>query len=132
MKSIETRADINLLVTSFYTRVRKDDILGPIFNFIIPKDEWSNHFEKLTDFWETALFGVPKFKGNPILAHRNVDATMNHSIKQEHFGRWLNLWFETIDSLYTGERAQRAKNAARNMATGQYLAMWDARPDNKK
>jgi hemoglobin len=31
-KEIQNRADVFLLVTQFYTKVRKDEILGPIFN----------------------------------------------------------------------------------------------------
>jgi len=127
MKQIETRADVKQLVNAFYSRVRQDTLLGPVFNTMIPESHWPAHIEKLTDFWETGLFGIPKFKGNPIRAHQQADKSMGHTIEQEHFGRWLNLWFETIDSLFEGSKADRAKNAARNMATGQYLAIWDAR-----
>lgn len=127
MKTIESRNDINLLVKKFYAKVRMDDLLGPVFNTIIPDEKWPAHLEKLTDFWEGALLGVPGFRGNPIRAHQNADATMGNSIEQIHFSRWLHLWFETIDSLYTGQIAQRAKDAARVMSTGQYLAIWDAR-----
>lgn len=127
MKTIESRSDINLLVKKFYAKVRMDDLLGPVFNTIIPDEKWPAHLEKLTDFWEGALLGVPGFRGNPIRAHQNADATMGNSIEQKHFSRWLHLWFETIDSLYTGKIAQRAKDAARVMSTGQYLAIWDAR-----
>lgn len=127
MKTIESRSDINLLVKKFYAKVRMDDLLGPVFNTIIPDEKWPAHLEKLTDFWEGALLGVLGFRGNPIRAHQNADATMGNSIEQIHFSRWLHLWFETIDSLYTGQIAQRAKDAARVMSTGQYLAIWDAR-----
>ena len=127
MKRIETREDVYLLVTSFYARVRDDEVIGPVFNTVIPEEKWPAHLEKLTDFWETGLFGVPRFKGNPVRAHQEADKTMGHTIEQEHFGRWLNLWFETIDENFNGPLADRAKQAARNMATGQYLAIWDAR-----
>lgn len=128
MKEIETRSDVEALVHSFYAKVRKDPTLGSVFNTVIPEVKWPVHLRKLTDFWETGLFGTAKYKGNPVLAHQHADAKMNFTIEQEHFGRWLNLWFETIDSLYTGAKAERAKQAARKMATGQYLAIWNARP----
>lgn len=127
MKEIESRIDINLLVLKFYAEVRKDDLLGPIFNTVIPEDHWPSHLEKLTDFWEGALLGVSRFRGNPIRAHQKADAIMGNSIDQIHFSRWLHLWFQTIDSLYIGSVAQRAKDAARIMSTGQFLAIWDAR-----
>ncbi|MBK9271939.1 MAG: group III truncated hemoglobin [Saprospiraceae bacterium] len=131
MRQIDNRSDINILVNSFYSKVRVDELLGPIFNAHISDDKWPEHLDKLTDFWETNLFGVAKFKGNPTQKHINVDKNLNYSIEQKHFGRWLQIWFETIDELYEGEYADKAKNSARKMSTGQYLAIWQQRPENK-
>lgn len=131
MRQIDNRSDINILVNSFYSKVRVDELLGPIFNAHISDDKWPEHLDKLIDFWETNLFGVAKFKGNPTQKHINVDKNLNYSIEQKHFGRWLQIWFETIDELYEGEYADKAKNSARKMSTGQYLAIWQQRPENK-
>ncbi|QTV05033.1 group III truncated hemoglobin [Faecalibacter bovis] len=130
MRQIDNRSDINILVNSFYSKVKVDELLGPIFNAHISDDKWPEHLDKLTDFWETNLFGVAKFKGNPTQKHINVDKNLNYSIEQKHFGRWLQIWFETIDELYEGEYADKAKNSARKMSTGQYLAIWQQRPEN--
>lgn len=130
MSKIKDREDVNKLVVRFYEVVRKDSVLGPIFNAMIPEERWPAHLEKLTDFWETNLFGVRRFKGNPVEAHQRTDRMMNYGITQEHFGRWLQLWFQTIDSLYSCERARRAKDSARRMATGQFMVMWHARPES--
>lgn len=132
MKTIESRKDVHQLVTAFYAKIRQDELLGPIFNKHIATEQWPEHLDKLTDFWETNLFGIPKFKGNPTAKHRDVDAGLNHSIEQTHFGKWLQLWFETINELFEGELAERAKNAARMMSTGQFMAIWNNRPDHKK
>lgn len=131
MKEIKSRKDIRKLMDIFYLKIRKDEILGPIFNRIIPENNWEAHLEKLTDFWETNLFGVQKFKGNPTGAHKNVDKIFNHKISQKHFAQWLHLWFETIDELFIGELALRAKNGARKMSTGQFIAIWSYRPENR-
>lgn len=132
MKQIAERADIEILVNSFYSKIREDILLGPIFNSHIPEDNWKEHLERLTDFWETNLFGVAKFKGSPTQKHINVDKNLNYGIEQKHFGKWLQLWFETIDELFTGEYADKAKNSARKMSTGQFLAIWQNRPQNKR
>ena len=132
MKEIEDRQDIEVLVYSFYDKIRKDELLAPIFNVRIPEEQWPEHLEKLTDFWETNLFGVAKFKGSPTQKHIEVDLQMQHSIEQLHFGRWLQLWFETIDENFEGALAERAKLASRKMATGQFLAIWNHRPEHKK
>lgn len=63
-KEIEDRSDVYKLVCTFYAKVRKHDLLGPIFERHI--DDWPAHLERLTDFWETNLFFVAKFKGNPM------------------------------------------------------------------
>lgn len=132
MKEIEDRKDVYLLISSFYKAIRKDTVLGPIFNHHIPEDHWPDHLNKLTDFWMTNLFGVPCFKGNPTQAHINVDKNLNYTIDQKHFGQWINLWFTTIDSLFEGTLANKAKNAAKRMAMGQYLAIWHHRPEESK
>jgi hemoglobin len=82
----------------------------------------------LTDFWETQLFFVSKFKGNPSLKHQMVDAQNNHSIDSIHFGVWLNHWFETLDTFFIGDRAELAKARARNLGTHLYLEIFKARP----
>ncbi|MEM7162704.1 MAG: group III truncated hemoglobin [Bacteroidota bacterium] len=127
LKEIESRQDVDLLVRSFYTKVRKDELIGPVFNSIIAEEEWENHFEKLTDFWETNLFAAISYKGNPMLKHAMVDAKQNGTIGQEHFGRWLMLWIETIDQFFRGERAEKAKYAARKMSTGLFVGIYKAR-----
>lgn len=128
MRKIESREDISQLVHTFYGKIKEDKLLGPIFNGHIPDSKWPEHLSKLTDFWETNLFGIPKFKGSPTQKHIQVDKNLGHTIEQEHFGVWLNLWFGTLDELFEGELAHKAKEAARNMASGQYLSIWQSRP----
>ncbi|MBD1259710.1 group III truncated hemoglobin [Maribacter polysiphoniae] len=122
---ITNRDDVSLLVNTFYKKIRKDDILGPIFNNII--SDWDAHLELLTDFWETQLFLKRKYYGNPVTAHQEVDDKTNHTISSEHFGFWLNLWFETLDELFEGEVAWIAKNRAQKMSTMLFMQMYQHR-----
>ncbi|MCG2418941.1 group III truncated hemoglobin [Aequorivita sp. F47161] len=124
-KKIESREDVSLLVNTFYSKVRKDALLGPIFNRIIT--DWDTHLELLTDFWETNLLYARKYYGNPLHAHVVVDHKMNHTINELHFGVWINLWLETINELFEGETAQIAINRARNMGTFIHLNIFNAR-----
>ncbi|HPF11183.1 MAG TPA: group III truncated hemoglobin [Flavobacteriaceae bacterium] len=130
-KDIQNREDIFKLVSTFYGRIRRDELLGPIFNSHIEKDKWPAHLQKLTDFWTTNLFAVACFKGNPTLAHINVDRNLNNEVEQKHFDTWLGLWFNTIDSLFKGELAEKAKNAASNMAVRQFQVVLNARMNNE-
>lgn len=122
---IQNRADVKLLVTSFYAKIRKDDVLGPIFNGRIT--HWDAHLEHLTDFWESSLFFVNKYKGNPLEKHAEVDASINHTINEHHFGIWLNYWMQTLDELFEGEKVAIAKNRARKMGTFIYIKLFEAR-----
>jgi hemoglobin len=129
-KEIQNRADVFLLVKQFYAKVRNDEMLGPIFNNAI--DDWPTHLERLTDFWESNIFFVAKFKGNPILKHRLVDAQNQYNIEPLHFGVWLRHWFATIDTYFYGERATLAKNRARNMSNLLYVKMHEVSPKDHK
>lgn len=133
-KDINTREDVYLLVSSFYTKVRKNDLLGPIFNTAIK--DWDEHIDRLTTFWETSLFMTRKLEqkyiGNPMEAHVKVDRDNNHSITELHFGVWLNLWYQTIDELFVGEYADVAKRRARKMGTFLHLKIFEERQKHKK
>ncbi|MEM0518731.1 MULTISPECIES: group III truncated hemoglobin [Aequorivita] len=129
-KEIESREDVSLLVNTFYSKVRKDALLGPIFNGII--DDWETHLELLTDFWETNLLYARKYYGNPLHAHIEVDKKVGGTINELHFGTWINLWLETINELFEGETAQIAINRARNMGTFIHLNIFNARNQEVK
>lgn len=62
-KEIQTRTDVYQLVDCFYKKVRRDTLLGPIFNQAI--DDWLKHLQRLTDFWETNLFLCQNSKAIP-------------------------------------------------------------------
>lgn len=131
-KFIQSREEVSLLVRTFYGKVRKDDLLGPIFNGIIK--DWEEHLELLTDFWETQLLYKRKYYGNPMIAHVDVDKQVNNTISEKHFGVWINLWLHTLDELFdeNDEVAQIAKNRARHMGTFLYLNLFEARKSTVK
>ena len=129
MHDISTRDDIYLLITSFYRKVQNDELLGPIFNAIIK--DWDEHYQLLTDFWQTNLFFEKTYKGDPLKKHVEVDKHMKGTMSEMHFGVWINLWYETIDLLFEGEVAQIAKNRARNMGTFIHLKVFEARKERK-
>ena len=92
------------------------------------KEIWDSHLIKLTDFWETNLFQIIKFNGNPMGANQDTDKSMNYEITQDHFVHWLEIWGKTVDSLFVGERAELAKEKARRMSTHLYMNMWKHKP----
>ena len=122
---LKNRNDIAHLVSIFYEKVRKDTTLGPIFNGIIT--DWDAHLEILTDFWESQLFLKRKYIGDPIKAHQKTDDFMGNTMTMEHFGIWLNLWFATLDELFSGETVWMAKNRARKMNTMLFMKIYEHR-----
>lgn len=122
---IRSRDDVSLLVHLFYNKIRQDKEIGYFFNETI--HNWSEHLEKLTDFWENNLYATRKYLGNPIAAHVSVDRIFNGAIQMEHFGLWLNYWFETIDELFEGENANTLKRRARKMATTLFSNIFESR-----
>ena len=101
--------DIKLLVDTFYSQVQKDDFIGPIFNEKIG-DRWSEHLEKMYRFWQTILLEVHTYSGSPFPPHKQLP------VAKQHFDRWMELFTQTTDSLFTGVLADEAKFRAKNMA----------------
>ena len=81
--------EIRDLVHTFYARVRKDDLIGPIFNAQV--DDWPEHLAKLCDFWSAVVLRTRRFEGHPMRAH----LLLADQIRPEHFDRWLDLFEAT-------------------------------------
>lgn len=122
---IKTRSDIHMLVSLFYKKVKKDDLLAPFFIETIK--DWDTHIDHLTDFWESSLFLKTRFIGDPLQIHIDVDKENNNEITEKHFGVWLNLWYQTINDLFEGDFAENAKRRARKMGTLMYLKIFEDR-----
>jgi hemoglobin len=110
---IQTRKDIEQLVNSFYTKVRDDETIGHIFNDIA-KVDWSHHLPKMYDFFETVILRQKGFKGNPMETHFSLNKKF--PLQSEHFNRWKELFFTTVDELFEGTTAQEAKQKATSIA----------------
>ena len=107
------RADIERLVNAFYDKVRRDELLGFIFNDVA-KTDWAAHLPKMYAFWETMIFRSAGYVGNPVAAHaRLVPLT---AMGRPQFDRWLALFTATVDELFAGEKAEHIKRAASDMA----------------
>ena len=92
-----TETDIAMLVDRFYEKVRRDPMLGAVFNPAV--DDWDEHKQLLTSFWSSVVLGTRSYRGNPMAAHRP------HDIRSEHFEHWLAMWRETAVEVLGGDRA---------------------------
>lgn len=108
-QDIQTLDDIKIMVNAFYAKIQMDQLLGGIFNGAI-KDGWQTHLEKMYRFWQTVLLDEHTYKGSPFGPHAGLP------VVQEHFDRWLLLFYETVDHYFSGEKAERAKWQGARMA----------------
>ncbi|RYY28120.1 MAG: group III truncated hemoglobin [Chitinophagaceae bacterium] len=108
-KMLTNRRDIELLVDSFYDKVKVDPLIGYIFNDVM-KVKWEKHLPRIYDFWENTLLYTGVYNGNPLDVHRRLNKVV--PLKAEHFKRWTDLFCTTVDELYDGEKAMLAKQRA--------------------
>ena len=112
-KDLNSRADIEKLLTAFYGKVVQDETIGIIFTKIFPLNLQS-HIPVITDFWETILFGKPVYKKNAMEIHFEINKV--YQLERKHFDAWLHLFNTTIDEFYTGEKATLAKKRTLGIA----------------
>lgn len=109
MEDLHQLEDVKKVVDAFYDRIRTDELLGKIFNEVI-QDQWPTHLEKMYRFWQTVLFDEHTYSGSPFAVHAKLPVAF------EHFERWIQLFNETIDAHFTGEKADQMKNQGKRMA----------------
>lgn len=116
-KDITSLEDIKLLVDTFYSKIREDDMLGIIFNQNI-QDRWPIHLDKMYRFWQTILLEEYTYDGRPFPPHAHLP------IGKVHFDQWLSLFEDTVYSLFSGAKADEAVWRAKKMA-----AMFESKLD---
>jgi len=113
---IENRADIDLLMMEFYSSAMVDDTIGYIFTDVAKLD-LDHHLPIIGDFWETMLLqagSYSRYGRNPLIVH--AELSEKTLLKPLHFARWHEIFTETIDGLFAGERADLLKFRAAMMA----------------
>ena len=113
-KDIQTRTDIEALISRFYEKVKADPVIGYIFTDVA-KVNWEKHLPVMFDFWENTLFYSGSYSGNPMKVHQRLHRMFN--LKAEHFTSWIKLFTSTVDELFEGEKALLAKQRAVSIAT---------------
>ena len=114
MKDLESKADIPILINTFYSKVRSNEAIGYIFNDIA-KVDWETHLPIMYDFWESIIFHSGPYARNPMIVHKALHA--KHPLNASHFKEWLRLFKETVDELFEGNNAEAAKQRAESIAT---------------
>ena len=106
---IATRPDLDRLLRVFYEAALADPMLRPVFVDVARLD-LEHHLPIIGDFWETVLFQAGLYKRNALQLHQDLNEQV--PLTPHHFQRWLLLWGQTIDHLFSGPVADRAKDQA--------------------
>lgn len=82
---------IEALVRAFYSRARRDPLIGPIFDGNVA--DWEAHISRMCDFWSSVALMSGRYHGQPMVAHLPLP------IDTPHFDRWLELFAETAQEV---------------------------------
>lgn len=113
-KDIENRNDVELLIITFYEKVKADESIGYIFNDIA-KVNWPKHLPVMFAFWENVLFNTGAYNGNTMVVHQHLNKVV--PLTKPHFKQWEKLFTETVDELFNGSNAILAKQRALSIST---------------
>jgi hemoglobin len=80
-------AMIETLVRTFYGRVRRDPLIGPVFETKV--EDWETHMQRLCAFWSSVTRVSGRYQGRPMAAHLPLP------IDTAHFDRWLEIFAAT-------------------------------------
>ena len=106
------------VVHGFYDAIRRDDLVGPIFDRAIAQDAWPHHLAKMCDFWSATLLRTGRYEGRPLPPHLAIPG-----LGEAHFRRWLTLFRETVARLCPPEVARLFMDRALRIAHSFRLAV---------
>jgi hemoglobin len=105
---------IQRLVHAFYAKVRKDALLGPIFESRVAS--WDLHLERMCAFWSSVALLSGRYHGQPMEKHLPLP------VDGRHFDRWLELFRETALEMCPSSAAthfiERAGRIAESLELG--------------
>ncbi|MDF2438692.1 MAG: sec-independent protein translocase TatC [Bacteroidota bacterium] len=109
-QEILTAEHVKMLVDNFYEKVNADNLLSPVFNQDA-KVDWQAHLPKMYKFWNSILLGTGEYRGQPFPPHTVLN------IGTEHFARWIQLFYETVNENFEGAVAEEALQRAKTIAS---------------
>ncbi|PAF47354.1 hypothetical protein BKH46_04545 [Helicobacter sp. 12S02634-8] len=122
-KQINTES-IDKLMDIFYGKIRTDKSgLGALFNQRVGtgEEEWKAHKIKIANFWYGMLLGEGDYKGQPMKAHLDLPP-----FPREFFGRWLELFNESLETLFEPEPKMQILKRAEMIAQRFQFMIFDS------
>jgi hemoglobin len=113
MRDIDTRDDLQHIITVFYEQLLVDPIIGFFFTDIVQLD-LATHIPKIAGFWAFQLLGEKSYRGNVFEVHHRLH--LKAAMTEDHFHRWVFVLHSTIDRLHAGPTAEAMKLKAAMIA----------------
>jgi hemoglobin len=98
-------ADVTKLIKTFYDKL----LISPIKHHFVHLD-LEVHLPRVDQFWNATLFPDQAYAQNLMEKHFQLH------LQKEDFKIWLDLFWETLDELYSGENADSVKNRSASIA----------------
>jgi hemoglobin len=114
-----TEESIVQLIDRFYVAVRRDPVLGPVFENAIAEAEWPEHLVTMRKFWSSVMLTSGRYSGNPVAVHRAVQG-----LERPMFARWLTLFETAVGELFAPDLAVLFVDKAHRIATSLQLAIF--------
>lgn len=105
------------LVHGFYAKVRKDAVLGPIFEARVA--DWGPHLERMVEFWSSVALMTGRYHGAPMPKHAPLP------VGWAEFERWLALFAETAHEVCPPEGAEHVIERSERIARSLHMAVQD-------
>ncbi len=123
MNDIETKKDLEILLSKFYTKLLSDESISYIFTDVA-KINLETHLPKIIDFWNLSLFGKGDYSNNVMKIH--LDLNGEEKLSPTHFKTWLGTFNLTVDENFSGNNAEIIKTKALSIATVMQIKMHKA------
>lgn len=107
MQDIQSKADIDFLITTFYDALLKNEEMIHFFKHI----DFEAHKPRMVGFWDFIVFNTPHaYTGSLMPVHEHLHKMF--PFEKKHFEIWLDTFKQTVDKNFVGEKAEDIKNAA--------------------
>lgn len=116
MKDITSRADIERLIQSFYGKLLQIPDMKAVFEGI----DLPAHIPHIVHFWSFVLLDEEGYTTNVFEKHTRLP------IRPQQFDTWLSVFTATVDELFSGEKADMAKQRATSLAYT-FKSKWESR-----
>jgi hemoglobin len=120
LPDLDSREKVEAFVDAFYARILVDEELAPIFLQVAAVD-LDVHLPHIKDYWCKLLLGDEAYRRHTMNIHRQLHG--KQELQPANFERWLELFVDTLDTHFKGEKTDRARRVARTIAGNMQTAL---------